>query len=395
MTRKIHTIWIFIIFSTSLNVFAKQALPETEYKQLNQAFQLMQNEQWAQAKDTLLHIVKSKQSKLGFSLALYNLGQLELQDKQHELALKYLQQAYDVQYLEPEQQSYTLYTIAQLQCMLLKWQACINKFELWMTTASNISAADHHAISIAYAQQKEWGSVLTHISTALQKDPSTPLEWQQLKVVAHIQLKQFTQAITQNKKQVQQAPATKKYWRQLIKLQMHQQLFSAAHASLRLAIKSKVLVNEKDFMNLASMFQLAKAPFYAAKTIIDGIERGYVSEHKKTLKILMQYQLQAKEYNAAIDLLKQLQRNEYNNDRALQLVKLFSRAHQWLQVEKTSLTALSQSNIHSQSFIYFLAQAQIHLGKLSKARENLKNIDDKNYQQSSKEWLKYISAIEP
>lgn len=392
---KSKVLFLIVCVCFSVAAYSNQSLNKNEYQRLNEALDLMAAEHWDQAKEVLLEASHRRYSKLARGIAFYNLGQIELRADNHQSALIFLQQAHALNSLNEQQQIQTLYSIGQLQCILAQWQTCVENLLEWQQYSVDIAPADYHLVAYAYSQLQQWPQLLNQITLALDLHPDTPAEWLQLKIIAHIKLQQWDAAIRQGRLQVAQESQQDSYWRQLIGLQIQQKRYAEALACQRLALERKVLNKPDDFIDLASMFEYAGVPLYAARSIEQGFSGTYLKRNERNLSRLLGYYLQAKEYRQAVPILIALQSESYEVKRALMLSQIQSQLQRWADAETTLSEVLTKKSGDTDRLTYLLAQSQIHQGKLDQARANLLAIKHPNYTQAAGHWLQHIDLVQP
>jgi tetratricopeptide (TPR) repeat protein len=392
---------IFLLYSLLIvplySLAAEKQLSRFEYQQLNGAFQLMEKEQWRQAKTQLLAAKSSVESDYANALISHNLAQIYLRNDEYDLALKYLKEALVLNVLEEKQQLNIHHTLGQVYALKEQWELCVKHMLIWMKAMPNlVQSNDQLLIAQAYAQLSRWSSVIPHIRAAIATKKIAPESWYQLKVVAHVQLKQWAQAVKQQQARLGHY-STVANWRQLVSLQIQAGQERNALATQRLGYSAKLLRTGKDRLLLAQLMLSQNMPYQAAEVLEQGLKDQTLNVNIKHLKLLGQAWALAKENKRAAAVFARLYRMDKSSKTALQLVDVQIKGSDWHGAEKTLNLALSRSlgEYDLEKLQFMQGVVRLNMKRYDAARESFSKVaDEGRYQKLAVNWMDYIEQID-
>jgi tetratricopeptide (TPR) repeat protein len=388
-----------MLFLLLLPLFAnaQTQLSQRDFALLKPAFEAIDEGKLKAAHQQFLKAKKQVRSSYAKALLLSNLGQLELQWQRYSKALPYLSQAYQLKVLPAEQQTGLGHTLAQVHCVKEQWRSCIRYMSQWMpVSAKKVTGQDYLMLAQAHSQLNQWGKVIQPITTAINSRAVAPQSWFQLKVVAHIQLKQWSRAIKAQQRLLKHYAEKGENWRQLVSLQLQVGKHKAALASQRIGYERGILVDAVDYRLLAQMLVQADIPFYAGQVLEQGIKRGALKANKKTLQLLSDCWVKAREAKKAIAVLVRLNRASPSNKSLQQQAHMQMQLRDWRSAEFTLQQLIKRSKTEQPEAQLLLGIVRIKLKRFHKARQALLlAAKSKRQKPVAESWMLYLEQIQP
>lgn len=377
-------------------------LSEREYKLLTQVGELVNSEQYSEARELLQTAQKSASEGYAMALILHNLGQIELQYERYDAALEYLQRAYAQQAMPEEQQLDLLHVLAQLNCMNERWQRCVDHLLSWISQAPlTVAAEDYLLLAQAFSRQEKWRDVVPAIGKAIAHRGVAPEDWYQLNVVAHIQLQQWRDAIRTQRRLMEHYGNNAEHWRQLVSLYQQDRDDRAALAAQRLGYELGLLRSSDDYRVLSVMLLQADLPFYAGQVVEQGLEHQVLKHDKKHLELLSHSWILAKETDRALAALSRLNRVAPSKTTLTRMAHMQIEQQDWNSAEATIMKALGMKALghgaaaDSQLQI-LLGIAQMKQSRFMQARKAFsKAASDSRAQSVAQNWIRYLDQIRP
>ncbi len=388
---------ILMLTVCSWTVSAKAQLSQAEYTLLTQAFKLIEEDKLSGAYQHLKQAQDQVRSDYAKALVAHNLGQVDLQRERYKGALGHLKKAYGFEALPPEQQVNLLHTLAQLSCMDDQWKNCINYMNSWMKQApSKIKGEDYLLLAQANSELDRWSQVVRPIGKAIATRRVAPENWYQMLVVAHVQLKQWKHAVKAQKRLLSHYSKKAANWRQLVSLHIQAKDTRSALADQRMGYERGILRKGSDHKLLAQMMLQRGIPYYAARVLQDGIDRGALKANVSNLRLLSRSWLQAKESKQALKVLARLNRVAPTYSSLNQMAQMQVELEKWSDAHKTLLRALKFGKGNQGRVQLMLGIVRIKLERFDEARQALSLAsEDKRYASPAKSWLSFLKQIEP
>ncbi|PID42591.1 MAG: hypothetical protein CSB48_09315 [Proteobacteria bacterium] len=386
---------LFLLLPICTN--AKVELSQQDFLLLKPAFDEIDKGNLKTAHTQLLTIKKQVRADYARALALSSLAKIELEWTHYETAIPYLRESLQLKALPEDQQISLGHTLAQLYCVQEQWRKCIRKLKQWMQLRpGSISEQDYLMLAQAYSELMQWKQVIPPISAAISLRPVAPENWFQLKVAAYVQLKQWRQAVKAQRRLLNHYPARPDNWRNLVSLQLQNGQQKAALASQRMGYERGILSSAPDYRLLAQMLLQANIPFHAGKVLEKGLKTGILKPNKKTLRLLANCWISAREKKKAAAVLSRLHRTSPSNKVLLELATIQIQLQDWRSAQVSLKKLLTRSKRELPEAQLLLGIVNIKLKQFEEAQHALSvAAKNKNQQSAAKRWLAYLEHILP
>lgn len=256
-----------------------KAMDEVTYKQLNEVFELVGQEQYNEAYDELRRMLGRAGKDEYLQAILYQaLAQVEWSRNNFDPALQYFEKAVQLDTLPDQAHFALMFQIAQLYYMKERYDDALNRLDLWLCTApqEKITSAAYELKASINANKKDFAETLKAIETAISMEKEPKEQWYQLKLASHFELEQLPQAAATLELMIARWPDKKTYWTQLTQIYYQLKQDDKALSVLALAYRKKLLETQSDIMFLSSLYSNANVPYKSAEVLQQGITSGVV-----------------------------------------------------------------------------------------------------------------------
>jgi len=396
----------FVVFLISL-AFISQAnaalLSPRTYNKLNDIQQSINEQPNLEARleiaANLLELAEDLEgNSLGLALTWQTHAQLHLLDERYREANEYLARAIKLKGLD----SATLFQLKSFYAQTLfieeKYAQVINVLE-GVVAADDFkeSAAVYSLLAAAYYSIDNFNDGLPHIVKACELASKPKEAWLQMAFSGYYQQKNYSQALVYTNQLVLNFPDKKDYWQQ--KAGMHQLVedYASAASSKELSYKKGFIVKASDYLNLGQLLASQGNPYKVAAALEKALAQGKLESTEKTLRLMQQAWMQAKEMDKARAALHRLFIAFKQQKDGIRLMHFLVDAQYWQQaiaigkeLYPLKLTQKQKGSVLLLDGIcqYRLGNTRFALNALSKA------MAIKTSSSQAKGWMSYIKQLQ-
>ena len=396
----------FIVFLISL-AFISQAnaalLSPRTYNKLNDIQQSINEQPNLEARleiaANLLELAEDLEgNSLGLALTWQTHAQLHLLDERYREANEYLARAIKLKGLD----SATLFQLKSFYAQTLfieeKYAQVINVLESVVAAEDfKESAAVYSLLAAAYYSIDNFNDGLPHIVKACELASKPKEAWLQMAFSGYYQQKNYSQALVYTNQLVLNFPDKKDYWQQ--KAGMHQLVedYASAASSKELSYKKGFIVKASDYLNLGQLLASQGNPYKVAAALEKALAQGKLESTEKTLRLMQQAWMQAKEMDKARAALHRLFIAFKQQKDGIRLMHFLVDAQYWQQaiaigkeLYPLKLTQKQKGSVLLLDGIcqYRLGNTRFALNALSKA------MAIKTSSSQAKGWMSYIKQLQ-
>lgn len=390
------TLSLLVLGSASAADDEKQfLLSEKTYKALNQAQELMEKENYQQAKqqlDSLLSTVEKGSYEQ--AVVLQTLGFLYSSLEQYKKATETFQQALDLNAL-PDDVTHTLrYNLAQLLIADEQYKKGIPLMESWLAAEKKPDNTVYVLLASAYYRVNNFSKAVDRIQIAIKNDKAPKEDWYRLLLSSHLSLKHYKSAISVLELLITRYPDKKMYWDQLAALYM-QENKEFTSLAVRMLAKRLDLTEPKTLINLADMYRYLRVPYKAGQLLEQGIKQNVIPSNFENLNKLADSWLAARENQRAVDTLKVMLPMDSSGDTQLKLGQIYISMEQWGNAIDTLSSALKLLKGKKLGQTYaMLGTAYYHQDNFEQAKAQfLKAASFEAQKKQAAQWLQHINSL--
>ena len=373
-----------------------QAMSEKVYRQLAEAQELTDAEDYAGAKRVLDDLAASPKLTPYEKAQLYNFfGFIYYAQERYADSIR----AYETVLAQPEipqgLADQTKYTLAQLHFTMENWQKAIDLINQWMKTAQNPGPEPFILLASAYYSMDQFDRMIQPIERAMQiaRDRDQPVkeQWWLLLRVAYFEQDNYKKVRDILEILVVNWPK-KEYWTQLSAMygeldQDKKQL--SAYAS---AYDQGMLTRSAELVQLAQLYLQAEAPYKAARIMEKGLEAGLIDKKADNYRILSQAWMLAAEDRKAIPALKTAASMSDDGDLDARLANSYLNLSEYDQCIEAARSGLRKGGLRRED------NAQVVLGMCLYEKDRYEDAKkafraaakDKRSQKTARQWITFI-----
>ncbi len=337
-------------------------------------------------------------NSLGLALTWQTHAQLKIHQDSYSQAGEYLKKAVVLKGLDTDTQFQLKSFLAQVLLNLEKYSEVT---ELLNTVVNNdqfkTSAPVYALLAVAHYYLEQYKEGLPFIIKACELSGKPKESWLQMAFSGSYQQKKYVDALHFTNQLLLRFPDKKDYWRQ--KAGLHQMLEEYADASVskELSFKKRFIAGESEYINLGRLLASQGEPLKVANILQLAIEEGEIQATEKSLRLLQQAWMQAKEMSKSRAILNKLF-DEFNEAKdGIRLMQFQVDAEQWQQALAVSkkITALKLSEKQKGSVLLLEGVCQYRLGHTKPALNALsKAMAIKSTASQAKGWMNYIRQMQ-
>lgn len=413
--------WLLAVFMlfTALAHSADTTMSPQTYRALQDAQQLLQQEQYDEAIEELDDL--AKRLKPSFALALvYQLrGQTVLtQDKPdaNVQAIKYFQKALDLNVLSLNQQLTLAGSLGQLYLMEEQITQAINTLEPVVNKAlafnrdlaQRTPKKNEKPIKIraqlcillagAHQRQEHYSATITWANRALTLTDKPKENWYQMLAGAYYQTKQYAKSAATLNTLTLIKPENESYWQQRATAFQQLNRLDQTLNVLEHGYAAGYIKRKESLLLLAQLLLQFKRPESAARVLEAGMSNGVIERKKQYLDMIANAWQQSRERSKAIDALVSLGELEQSGRpvyRAAQLAQQNGNHQQSIELLKKASTLGQLKEKERQRIPLLMGIAAYEIKDWASAKRYFQQgLDVPLITAQSKSWLEYVLQLE-
>jgi len=277
-------------------------LDEVTWKKMNEAYEMVGEENYDGAMDALLYLRGRARSDYTKATIAQGIAQVHWAQANYDASLEEFELAVELDAL-PNQAHYSLmYQIAQLYYANQRYDEALDRLELWFC---KVPVEQHKASAYAlqasiHAQKDDWESALVSINKAISMDEEPQENWYGLKLAGHFKLEQWEQGAETLEIMITHWPDKKTYWTQLSNTYYKIENEEKALSVMALAYRKGLLDKSQDLLYLANLYAMQDVPYKAAEVLQAGLESGVVTAEERYWTSVGDNWYSAEEYEEAL-----------------------------------------------------------------------------------------------
>jgi len=282
-----------------------QALTESTYKRLERAYELIGEENYAEAYPQLESILERvRRSDYEQAVVSQAMGHVRLMQDRGSDALEHFQRAVELDVMGNAQHFEMILMISNIYYGMDRFQDALDQLDFWFCVIppdqTNIVDVWIMKASL-HAQIDEFREALTAVDRGISLSDEPKEQWYQLKLGMHLELDQTRPAIDTLKILIPMSPDKKNYWLQMSALYMKLEDEPEAMAALALAHRRGLLNRQTELMQLSSLLQSQDSPRLAAEIMEEGIEADVIESTRRNWEMVGGAWYEARELDKALN----------------------------------------------------------------------------------------------
>lgn len=372
-------------------------LSESTYNRLNNALELMGEEEYAEAVKELEDLQDARLSDFEEATVNQYLGHLAAQREQYRDAIRYFGEAVRLNQMPNQTHFEMILQIAQLHNALEQYDEALEQLDFWfcISTEEAKKVAEVWVLKASlHVQKEEFREGLAAIDQALEIAEEPKEDWYRMKLGLLLELEDYRPAVDVAKILVELDPDRKEYWSQLSGIYMELDEKEEAMGALHLAYRHGLLDRGSEYTQLAGLLQQMEAPRLAAEVMQDGLEKGIIERTANNWEMTAGAWYQARELDRSLDAYEKAGELSDSGKIDFQRASIMTAEENWegalsaatRALEKGDLTQSQEGNAH-----LLVGMAHFNLNNLDRAEQAFNRAA--NYgtlRSAAREWLNHI-----
>lgn len=372
-------------------------LSESTYKRMNEAFEKLGEELYAEALADLQKLADSRLNDYEKASVQQAMGFAQAQLENYEAAVRHFEESIRLNQMPDQAHFEMILQVAQLYNALRRYDDALRQLDFWfcVSTEDAKKQAEVWVLKASlHVQKEEYREALTAVDEAIELRPNPPETWYQLKLGMHLELKEYRPASEVLKILIQLDPDRKEYWIQLAGSYLELDDNAEAMSTLRLAHRRNLLTTSTEFIQLAGLLQDMESPRQAAEVLSDGLNRGIVESTVRNWEVVAGAWYQAREMDKALEAYERAGGLSDEGKIDLQRASIMSSQENWEGVIEAATRALEKGGLNESqqgNANLITGMAHFYLGDLDAAEEAFKRAE--NYgriRTAAREWLNHV-----
>jgi len=372
-------------------------MTEQTYNRMNEAFEMIGEEEYDAAYDELDNLRKARLSDFEKASVEQAMGFITAQREQYEAAIRHFSEAVRLNQLPNQTHFEMILQIAQLYNVLERYDEALEQLDFWfcVSTEEAKKVAEVWVLKASlHLQQDDYPEALSAMNQAIEIAEDVPESWYRLKLGILLELEEYRLAVDVVKILIEIDPDRKEYWSQLSGIYMELDENRNAMATLHLAYRRGLLDRGSEFTQLAGLLQQMDAPRLAAEVMQDGLEKGIIERTSNNWEMTAGAWYEARELDRSLEAYEQAGELSDSGKIDFQRASIMTAEENWegtleaanRALQKGDLTESQEGTAH-----LLVGMAQFNLDNLDQAEQAF--IRAANYgtlRSAAREWLNHI-----
>ena len=295
----------------------------------------------------------------------------------------------------------TLYTVAQLSYVQENYDDALYYMEVWITKATNPSAAPRFFLATVYYQMKDYNKAIEQMELGIQiaQERGTDITEQNWSLLTflYFEKEDWPNVIRVLQVLVEEFPK-REHWVRLAGVYGQEGYEKEQLYTLEAAYTADFLEKQTDFTNLAGLLMQEEVPIRAAKVLEDGLNRKAIERDAKNLQSLGQAWQLAQEVDKAIPIFEEAAGMADDGKIYERLSYLYLESDQFDKCVDSATGALDKGGLRKSQSVYIVkGMCLFNQNKLSPARSAFvscrrvaRDEKDKTNQRICGQWITFI-----
>jgi tetratricopeptide (TPR) repeat protein len=273
-------------------------------KRLSAATELLEDGQYAAARKKLEEMKFSRLNPYERALAYRFLAYASIGQEDSAAAVLYFQKVIEQAALAIDDEASVRFSIAQIYASMEKWQEVEEELREWFQYVEQPNGVAYYLLAISHYRREQYDEALIPALKALEITQEPTESWLQLVAALYLQTEEFDSAVPILEELVTRFQR-KRYWVQLSLIYGAREDYEHALQIQQLAYAQGLLTEGDELRRLARTYLFHQLPHPAALVLERGLEEGRIERDREVLELLGNAWIAAREYEKAIEPLRQ------------------------------------------------------------------------------------------
>ncbi|MEM9531863.1 MAG: tetratricopeptide repeat protein [Pseudomonadota bacterium] len=370
---------------------------ERNFNAVQKAWELVANEQYAEAKVEFTELVGKISDPYERSQAMFGLAQAQMATDDFDSALNLYEQIVDMDVLPNKPHFDAMFQIAQLYYMRERYDDTLRWIERWQAESGEDRVEAYELKASVYAQRDDFKNALKNIDIAIGMAEEPKESWYQLKLAMHYELKEYPASRDVLEILVRKWPDKKQYWTQLSAINVTLKNDQEALAVMAIAHRRGMLETEQEIIQLFSLYGYLDLPYKAAETLAGGIDDGIVEPSQKFWEQLGNAWYAAQELDKAVVALSKAADAALDGKLDMQVAHILVDKEDWSGAKSSLRSAIDKGGLTDTqlgNMYVLLGMAELNTDNSGAARTAFQSARQyEKVRQSAQQWLNHMDEL--
>jgi len=325
-------------------------MDEKTGKRLNEAIELLNNDQYDAAKKTLAGLKMDTLSPYERSKVEQILASIEHSLGDYNKARAHYQAAITSGGLNEQEINETRYYIAQLFIAEERWKEGAAALEEWFRSTVKPNSAAYYLLAICYYQVGDYVKATTPAQKAVELAEKPQESLLQLLMQLYMERDQYTAAIPLLEQLIALVPEKKTYWLNLSAIYGEKEDYANALVMMEVPYNAGILSDSSEYHRLADLLMVAEIPYRATQILIKAAKDKKVVEDQKYFEKLANAWIAAREFDQAAGPLQRAAQMSNNGNIFVRLGEVHIQRESWEDAANAFQNALSKGGIKDSGY---------------------------------------------
>ncbi len=371
-------------------------LSERDFNRLGKAQKFMASEKYDAAIEVLDGLERSlAKRKFGLAQVYQTKGYVYAQSDRFADAAKYFKLCVELDALPLGPTLSTMYSLAQVYVAQEKYKESVPYIQDYIyNKGDEVNTSAYFFFGQVWAQLKQINKSIFWVEKAVKAEPDTKESWLRLLVALYYEKKAFPKAALILEKLVKIKPDKIKYWKQLSSVYVAMNKENKALATMEVAYKNKVVIEEKDIIHLVKLSLFRGVPYKAAFYLSEGLKAGRVEKTHKNYEILSDSYIQAQEMDQALAALSKAAPLAPNGQTYVRQGQIFLEKENYKESINSLQKGIAKGGLKKPGLAYLaLGIAQYQSGATQASLETFRSATKyPKYKKQAREWINHLNT---
>lgn len=334
---------------------------------------------------------RTQSNKSEYAQVLQSVGYAYAGEDKNDKALKTFEKALDLDALPLTPTLSVMYIVGQIYALKGNHLKSVEVLQLWLKIAPEPSGTAYAMLAGSLYELDKKKEALVAIQKAIDLTPKPKESWLSLAVSLYFANKKYLEAAKVLKILVAQNPEKESYWKQWASSYLSAGQETKALSAMEIAEIQGVMNGDKDIKNTVSLLMSTEIPYKAALWMENKLSASEKNDIK-TQKLLASAYMSARENEKAIDVLRNIHKNQPEAKTSIQLGQILLEEEKWSEAisvfEKAK--SLKPAKDQKEDLYVGIGVAQYNLGKIDLSREAFIKVAEDS--KAAEQWLDFIQA---
>jgi tetratricopeptide (TPR) repeat protein len=271
-------------------------------------------------------------------------GYVDYSSANYQGAIDNFQKVLDEEILPVRDDNRIRFNIAQLYASLQQWPEVIAALHRWLRYTPNPDPLGYYLLGIAHYQLEQLDESIVWAEKAVDSSPEPPESWLQLLAALFVQKEDYENVTPVLEELVLRYPK-KQYWVQLALIYGARENYRNSLAVQQVAYLQGFLTDDKELQRLARSYLYHNLPYPAAQVLEKAIEDGYVEADAKSLELLANSWIAAREYERSLPPLRKAAEFAEDGNLSVRLGQVYMQREDWAQAAELLQRAIDKGGL--------------------------------------------------